>query len=121
MWGAVKRLAIGLAIAAIGTVSADGPALADGHKKKKDKYGQDTQWKGDNTKAWYDRFWPIGDRVKVKNLKDEYVEFRNNDNRAIQLQGWTLRDEANHTFAFPSHVMQPGQVCRVYTNEYHPE
>jgi beta-N-acetylhexosaminidase len=22
---------------------------------------------------------------------------------------------------FPSHVMEPGQTCRVYTNEYHPE
>jgi hypothetical protein len=52
---------------------------------------------------------------------DEYVEFRNNDSYAIQLQGWTLRDIANHTFTFPSYVMQPGQVCRVYTNEYHPE
>ena len=76
MSGAVRRLAIGLAIAAIGTVSADGPAFADGHKKDKDKYAQDTKWKGDNTKAWYDKFWPIGDRVEVKNLKDEYVEFR---------------------------------------------
>ena len=60
----------------MGAVSADGPAFADGHKKKKDKYAQDTKWKGDNTKAWYDKFWPIGDRVEVKNLKDEYVEFR---------------------------------------------
>jgi len=52
---------------------------------------------------------------------DEYVEIRNDDTVAIQLSGWTLRDEANHVFAFPGHVMQPGQVCRVYTNEYHPE
>jgi hypothetical protein len=31
------------------------------------------------------------------------------------------REEANHVFTFPSHVMYPGQVCRVYTNEYHSE
>jgi len=52
---------------------------------------------------------------------DEYVQIRNYDTRSIQLSGWTLRDEANHVFTFPSHVMQPDQVCRVYTNEYHPE
>jgi hypothetical protein len=33
----------------------------------------------------------------------------------------TLRDEANHIFTNPSYVMQPGQTCRVYTNEAHPE
>jgi hypothetical protein len=52
---------------------------------------------------------------------DEYVEIRNNDTNSIQVKGWTLRDEANHTFTFPSFVMTPGQVCRVYTNENHPE
>jgi beta-lactamase superfamily II metal-dependent hydrolase len=34
-----------------------------------------------------------------------------------QVQGWALRDEANHTFIFPSFVMTPGQVCRVYIKE----
>jgi beta-lactamase superfamily II metal-dependent hydrolase len=52
---------------------------------------------------------------------DEYVEVRNDDTRAIQLQNWTLRDIANHVYTFPSFVMQPGQVCRVYTNQSHPE
>jgi competence protein ComEC len=52
---------------------------------------------------------------------DEYVEIRNNDTSYIQLQSWTLRDIAEHVFTFPSFVMAPGQVCRVYTNEYHPE
>jgi len=52
---------------------------------------------------------------------DEYVEIRNDDTVPIQLSGWTLRDEANHVFTFPDHVMEPAQVCRVYTNQYHPE
>lgn len=52
---------------------------------------------------------------------DEYVQIRNDHHSAIQLQGWTLEDEANHVFTFPSFLMQPGQVCRVYTNEDHPE
>ena len=61
------------------------------------------------------------DGVEGRQEPDEYVEIRNDDDRAIQLSGWTLRDEANHVFTFPSHVMQPGERCRVYTNEYHPE
>jgi len=52
---------------------------------------------------------------------DEHVDIRNDDTRSIQLSGWTLRDEANHVFTFPNHLMTPGQVCRVYTNEDHPE
>jgi competence protein ComEC len=60
------------------------------------------------------------DGVQGHQEPDEYVEIRNDDVQAIQLSGWTLRDEANHVFTFPSHVMQPGQVCRIYTNEDHP-
>ncbi len=52
---------------------------------------------------------------------DEYVEIRNDDNFPIQLSGWTLRDMANHNYTFPSYVFQLGQICRIYTNENHPE
>jgi cardiolipin synthase len=52
---------------------------------------------------------------------DEYVEIRNDGALPIQLESWTLRDEANHVFTFPSYTMQPDQVCRIYTNEDHPE
>ena len=61
------------------------------------------------------------DGVKGSAEPDEYVQIRNNDASPIQLSGWTLRDVANHVYTFPSHVMQPGQTCRIYTNEYHPE
>jgi competence protein ComEC len=52
---------------------------------------------------------------------DEYVEIRNDDTRSIQLQNWTLRDTANHVYTFPSFVVNPAQVCRIYTNQTHPE
>lgn len=52
---------------------------------------------------------------------DEYVEIRNDDTQPIQLQHWTFRDKADHVFYFPEYVMQPGQVCRVYTDEIHPD
>jgi hypothetical protein len=56
-----------------------------------------------------------------QNEPDEYVQIRNDDTFSIQLQNWTLRDQANHTFYFPNFIMIPGQVCRVYTNQVHPE
>jgi competence protein ComEC len=52
---------------------------------------------------------------------DEYVEIRNEEAQPVQLQGWSLSDEGNHIFAFPASVMQPSQICRIYTNEDHPE
>lgn len=53
---------------------------------------------------------------------DEYVEIKNFDAKAIRLQGWKLHDAGPvHTYTFPNYLIQPGQVCRVYTNENHPE
>lgn len=51
---------------------------------------------------------------------DEFVEIMNTGS-AVNLQGWTLRDNANHVYTFPAFTMQPEQVCRVYTNQYHPD
>ena len=53
------------------------------------------------------------------NEADEYVEISNNDSAPIQVQNWTLSDEASHVFVFPSYLMQPGEICRIYTNESH--
>jgi hypothetical protein len=61
------------------------------------------------------------DGVQGSQAPDEYVEIHNDDTMPIQLQGWTLRDEEDHVFRFPGHMMEPGQTCRVYTNEDHPE
>jgi hypothetical protein len=52
---------------------------------------------------------------------DEYVVIRNDDTFMIQMDGWTLRDIANHVFTFPNYIMTPGNACRVYTNELHPD
>lgn len=52
---------------------------------------------------------------------DEYVEFINLDHCPLQLAGWKLRDQNSNVFTFPNFIMAPGQVCRVYTNEDHPE
>ncbi|MAT45175.1 MAG: hypothetical protein CL609_22840 [Anaerolineaceae bacterium] len=52
---------------------------------------------------------------------DEYVEIKNMDSKIIQVHNWTIRDIANHVYTFRSYEMQPGQTCRVYTNQDHPE
>jgi len=52
---------------------------------------------------------------------DEYVEIRNDDVEAIQLKGWTLSDESDHIFMFPIFKIEPGQTCRIYTNEEQPD
>lgn len=52
---------------------------------------------------------------------DEYVRIRNDSPDPIDLRGWTLSDDANHVFYFPAYILQPGQECRIYTNEVHPD
>ncbi len=52
---------------------------------------------------------------------DEYVEIRSAALVPVQLEGWTLVDKAKHRFIFPEFLLQPGQVCRIYTDQVHPE
>lgn len=59
--------------------------------------------------------------VRGENEPDEYVEIENMGAEAVDLSGWYLRDQGSHRFTFPSFQMAPGQVCRVYTDESHPE
>lgn len=51
---------------------------------------------------------------------EEFVEVLNDGTAPIQLKDWTLSDDDNHVFIFPSFVLGPGQHCRIYTNQYHP-
>lgn len=61
------------------------------------------------------------DGVVSSKEPDEFVELRNQESYAIQLAGWTLSDQDSRVYTFPGYVMKPGEVCRVYTNEFHPE
>lgn len=47
---------------------------------------------------------------------DEYVEIENTGDVAADLENWTLSDEADHTYTFPSYSLEPGQSIKVYTN-----
>ena len=53
---------------------------------------------------------------------DEYAQITNSGTGVTDLQGWRLNaGDPGQDFVFPSYNIQPGQSCRVYTNEYHPE
>lgn len=53
---------------------------------------------------------------------DEYAVITNNGGSPVNIGGWRLNaDDPGQDFIFPSFDLQPGQSCRVYTNENHPE
>lgn len=58
---------------------------------------------------------------------DEYVEITNAGDGPVDLTGWRLEserrgDDEQQIFHFPAgFTMNAGQVCRIYTNEDHPE
>jgi competence protein ComEC len=53
---------------------------------------------------------------------DEYAEVTNLGSGSVDLAGWRLNaGDPGQDFWFPSFLMSPGQSCRVYTNENHPE
>jgi hypothetical protein len=46
----------------------------------------------------------------------------NGGDEAVDLEGWRLNaGTESQNFTFPAFVLQPGEMCRVYTNEDHPE
>lgn len=52
------------------------------------------------------------------NEPDEYAVITNRGGTAINMGGWRLNaDDRNQDFYFPAFDLQPGQSCRVYTNQ----
>ena len=49
------------------------------------------------------------------NLNDEYVILRNKCTYSLQLQGWTLRDQAGATFTFPLFQLGSKQMLTLHT------
>jgi endonuclease YncB( thermonuclease family) len=53
---------------------------------------------------------------------DEYAVIQNAGSTAVNLAGWRLNAGApGQDFRFPEFLLAPGQACRVYTGEVHPE
>ncbi len=53
---------------------------------------------------------------------DEYAQITNQGGSPVNLAGWRLNaGDDGQDFRFPGFDLAPGQSCRVYTNEHHPE
>ena len=53
---------------------------------------------------------------------DEYAVIKNVGRSPTNLAGWRPNaDDASQGFRFPDLMLEPGQECRVYTNQYRPE
>ncbi|HKJ58923.1 MAG TPA: lamin tail domain-containing protein, partial [Halobacteriales archaeon] len=51
-----------------------------------------------------------------ENLGDEYVTFLNAGEEPVDLTGWTVRDEAGHSYQFPGWFdLAPGATVTLYT------
>lgn len=62
------------------------------------------------------------DGEKGRQEPDEYCEIVNQGSAAVNLKDWRLNAGAKgQDFLFPDFSLGPGQTCRVYTNEHHPE
>ena len=67
------------------------------------------------TDIFYDGVVPIVE-------SDEYAEITNLGAGSVNLLGWRLNaGDPGQDFYFPSFLLDPGQSCRIYTNENHPE
>ena len=49
------------------------------------------------------------------NPNNEWVEFENTGDGAVNVGGWRLEDDANHDYRFPDVRLRPGDTIRVYT------
>jgi endonuclease YncB( thermonuclease family) len=51
-----------------------------------------------------------------ENLNDEYIEFKNTGDQSLDLTGWTVSDDADHTYHFPEgFVLESGSVVTLRT------
>lgn len=58
---------------------------------------------------------PDADGHDGENLNDEYVTVTNTNDAELDLDGWTLSDEAGHTYEFSDTTLAPGESLTVHT------
>jgi micrococcal nuclease len=52
-----------------------------------------------------------------ENLNGEWVEIVNQGNQGVPMQGYTLKDQANHIYTFGNFVAQPGASFRLFSGQ----
>ena len=51
-----------------------------------------------------------------ENLNDEYVVFENTGSETLDMSGWTVADDADHTYTIPDgFTLAPGETVTLYT------
>jgi hypothetical protein len=62
------------------------------------------------------RFDPPGrDTGSNSSLNAEWIRIKNTGSRPKQLQGWTIRDKANHVYRFPKFTLRGGKTVTLHT------
>ena len=51
------------------------------------------------------------------NPNGEWIEIANQGNTLVQMQGYTLKDEANHIYTFADFTVRPGNSFRLYSGQ----
>jgi micrococcal nuclease len=52
-----------------------------------------------------------------ENPNGEWVEIINEGSTAVNLEGFSLKDAANHIYTFPAFTLQPGATVRLYSGQ----
>ena len=52
-----------------------------------------------------------------ENPNGEWIEIANQGNELVQMQGYTLKDEANHIYTFGNFTVRPGGSFRLYSGQ----
>ncbi|WP_238696902.1 lamin tail domain-containing protein [Streptomyces sp. E5N298] len=60
---------------------------------------------------------PGRDTRSNRSLNKEWVEITNNSRRAVNLDGWTLKDEDGHTYIFRHYRLDGRATVRVHTGQ----
>ncbi|TVL88505.1 hypothetical protein CD790_30795 [Streptomyces sp. SAJ15] len=67
------------------------------------------------SKIYYDS--PGSDTGSNTSLNAEYVQIKNSKSYAVQLKGYTLRDNTGYTYTFPSYRIGAGKTVKVHTGK----
>jgi len=59
----------------------------------------------------------IAQSPEKENLNGEWVEIANQGDADVNLTGWTLQDQQNHTFAFSDFALKAGTKAMIHTGE----
>ena len=66
-------------------------------------------------KVYYDS--PGSDTRSNSSLNAEYVQIKNSTSSAVQLKGYTVRDNTGYTYTFPSYKISAGKTVLVHTGK----